>query len=152
MNDKTKQNIKHLIKDGQLLDNEEKLLLKSFVLTNNINEEIEYTPDELSELTIYIDPLQAIIDAHEATIERLTEQLVKANAPTLKTSYNRLTKEEVREIEQIFEKDPNTDRNLIISTYNTSQPIVSKISRGTHTKSSELFKSTIMREMMKKLD
>ncbi len=148
MNHETKNKIKALLNGGMLVDTDHNMLeLKGIMLGKDYEENIDwvdYTLSELDQLEVYVNPLQAKLDELQNTIDRLTADLVKANTPIKKGKYKHLSHAEVKEIEAIFLDNPDTDRNLIISTYDTSTTVVTNIATARHPKTSPSYKAYIM--------
>ena len=141
-------NLKALAAGKQLVDIDGNILhIKGVVLGldhQEINESTDYDMQQLDELKIYVNPMQEEVDRLQTIIDRLTADLVLANAPIVKDTYKHLSIAEVRDIEMIFEKDINADANLIISTYDTSQPVVSRIRVGKHSKTSSNYTTHLL--------
>ncbi len=141
-------NLKALAAGKQLVDADGNILhIKGVVLGldhQEINESTDYDMQQLDELKIYVNPMQEEVDRLQIIIDRLTADLVLANTPIVKGTYKHLSIAEVRDIEMIFEKDINADANLIISTYGTSQPVVSRIRAGKHSKTSSNYTTHLL--------
>ena len=142
-------NLKALANDKPLIDKDGNILyLKGVVLGlthQKINESTDYDMTQLDELSIYVNPLQAEVDRLNLVIAHMIEESTKQLAPTYKAKHNHLSKHEVKEIEDMFIKDTHIDRSLIQSTYNSSQPVISRIASGIHVKSSESYKTLVMK-------
>jgi len=141
--------IKRLVKGEPLQDDRGQLLYLLGVVLGSKNEDInqgtDYDVDEFMELQEWDNPLSARLKEQEAIIARLQESLAKANKPNDKKKYTQLNKDEVREIEMIFEKDFNTCATAICNAYSSSQPVISRIRNGIHAKSSEKYKAMILK-------
>ncbi len=143
------KNLKALANGKELVDSDNNILhIEQVILATANTDDVGtgYTLEELDELEIYVNPLQTKIDEMQAAIDRLTADLVAAHTPNIKTAYNHLTKAEVKEIEDIFMEKPNMNRELICSTYSSSQPVISRVARGVHTKTSESYKTYLMKK------
>ncbi len=147
--DFVKRNLITLARGNELIDRDGNILhiygVTLLGANESIDEATEYDMEHLNELDVYINPLQVKIDTMQLTIDRLTADLVLAHAPKVKGKYNHLNKAEVREIEMIFENKPNTNRELIANTYNSSQPVISRIATGVHVKTSSQYVSFLSR-------
>ena len=138
------KNLKALSLGKELVDSDNNILhIEQVILFTANTDDVgtEYTLEQLNELEIYVNPLQEKIDAMQITIDRLTADLVAKNKPTYKEVKPQLSTAEIREIEMIFENNLTTNRELICNTYNSSQPVVSRIARGKHAKTSESYKA-----------
>ena len=134
--------IKRLFKDKPLIDDDGKLLyLKGFVLgakDKEINECEDFDLDEFKKLKLYISEEEKEVMKLRSLVEVMQKTIEDLSKPKTKSKYKRLTKEEVREIEKIFEKDKNTEVKLIVSTFDTSQGVVSRIKNHKHPLSTPL--------------
>ena len=143
------KNLKALANGKELVDSNNNILhIEQVILFTANTDDVgtEYTLEQLNELEIYVNPLQEKIDAMQITIDRLTADLVAKNKPTYKEIKPQLSKAEVKEIEDIFIEKPTINRELVCNTYNSSQPVVSRIVRGKHAKTSESYKAYLMKK------
>ncbi len=145
-------NLKALANGKQLVDSDENILyLKGVVLgskNSDINQSTDYDMTQLDELSIYVNPLQTEVDRLNQIIATMIEEKNKRNISTSRNKYNHLSKEEVREIEIMITENPKINRDLIISTYNSSQPVISRIANGIHVKNSETYKTYLMKKAL----
>jgi len=151
-------NLEALVKGKQLIDSAGTVLhLKGVILASEYAEMCNgsnYDLTQLEELEVYINPLQVEIDRLNGIIKELLEEKDKKKKSNdesrykFRRTYNHLSKEEVREIKIIFETKPNTSRSLIISTYDSSQAVISHIASGTHAKTSEQYKTFLLKRQL----
>lgn len=106
-----------------------------------------YTLDQLKDFEIYTSPEQLEIDRLNVIIANQNLELTKARMPaaTVKVGKKHLIAGEVREIELIFEKFPDKSGIEVGEANNVSQPVISRIKAGTHGKSSQVYKTLILK-------
>ena len=146
-----KAKILALLKGKALKDLDNNLLyLKGVVLGSKeetINQSNDYELTELEEMEVYTSKEEIEIERLNLVISRMQEQIDKITKPEPReVAHTHLTKEEVREVELMFEKNINIPHKLIASTFNISQPVISRIRRGTHGKTSSEYKTFLMKQ------
>jgi len=141
--------VKQLISGSPLIDAQGQLLyLKGIVLgslSETINEGQDYDLEEFMELSEWENPLASQLKEKDEIIKRLTANLAKANEPTVRAKATHMSKQEIREIELIMINNPEISNMDIVRAHGSSQPVISRIRNGKHTKSSEAFKALVLK-------
>ena len=149
------KNIKHLVTGGILKESDGDIWVWNTQEINlcspasNSKASVIFTLDGIKNMEIYISPEQARIAELEQQLASTQAEIQKLLAPKSNRTYNRLSTNEIREIEEILMSDKVLDRNLILSTYETSQPVLSRIRTGKHTKSSEKYKTFLLKQNLR---
>jgi len=109
---------------------------------------IHHTPDQLTiiklkqQLTDMTDKLKTIQTQKTKLGTDLREVNGSGPKSTIKSPYRaHLTTEELHEIEEIFKRDFSTPAKTVMTAYGISQPVCSRIRRGSHSKSSEVYRT-----------
>ena len=150
--------ITQLIEGKPVLDNEGAVVylvgmaVSSDRLAAPEKDAITYTMKEVKEFEVYTSPEQLEIDKLQETIKVLQAQLevkvVATKQAAARKEYKRLEAKEVLEIEEMFKSGKQIDRNLLVTTYSTSLPVISRILTGKHPKSSQDYKAMIMKQQL----
>lgn len=143
MNLKTLELLEHLL-DGGTVGNQggELFTFSGFVLVHS-NGSDEGSSADFSEKLL--NNMEVYLDEKDIQILELKKQLIKKDKELFElkeprrsrvgSHYKHLSIDEVREIEEIFIKNPYTSIQLICNTYNSSTSVVSRIRSGIHVKS-----------------
>jgi len=102
--------------------------------------EIHYTKDQLKILSLeeQVESLKNQLNETKQQKKKLGENLRETQEEKIahKPYRSHLTRDEIKEIEQIFKQDFSTQGLTVSKAYGVSTPVMSRIKAGIHTKSS----------------
>ncbi len=141
--------IKHML-DGKKIEDKagELWVLEHISLFNGEIYEEYSIEDIIDDFIIHITAEQKEIAELKDLVELMTVEMAKLReAKTIigKPTYNHLEVGEIKEIEDIMINHPAITSTELMKTYNTSQPVISRIRRAIHPRSSESYKTYRMK-------
>ncbi len=152
--------LSHILDGGAIVspNSDEPLIFTTLVSEDSDNFElglnelsncsVHYTKDQLTiiklkeQLADMTDQLKTIKTQKSKLGSDLREVNGSGPKPTIRSPYRQhLTIREVKEIEEIFKRDFSTPAKILITAYGISQPVASKLRRGSHGLSTETYKT-----------
>ena len=141
--------IKHMLDGGKIEDRVGTIWTLDHVMLHDGEVYEDYKiSDIIDDFIVHITAEQKEIAELKDLVELMTVEMAKLReAKTIigKPAYNHLEAGEIKEIEDIMINHPGITSTELMKTYNTSQPVISRIRRGIHPKSSQSYKTYRMK-------
>ena len=141
--------IKHVINGGKIEDRVGDVwTLSHMVLSNDSRYEDFKLEDIMDDFIVHVTAEQKEIADLKELVARMTDEMARLREEKVivcKPTYNHLEAGEVKEIEDMITSHPSITSTIIMKTYKTSQAVVSRIRTAVHPKSSQAYKTLLMK-------